>query len=51
MEQQVTLVTIMWPDTKQIEEGVELKRTDTEIYFRSLWDGSINWVPAKLEVK
>ena len=38
-------VTILWPDTKQVEEGVEMNRDASRILFHSNWDGTINWVP------
>jgi hypothetical protein len=43
--------TICWPDTGQIEEGVEMNRNSESILFHSNWDGSINWVPKKYEIK
>jgi hypothetical protein len=38
-------VTVIWPDTKQVEEGVEMNRDASRILFHSNFDNSINWVP------
>ena len=44
-------VKIQWPDTKQIEEGVEMNRKPDAILFHSNWDSTINWVPKEYILK
>lgn len=38
-------VFVEWADTKHIEEGTQLDESDTEILFKSIEDGTVNWVP------
>lgn len=41
------LIKLLWPDTKQVESGYVEGENDEAILFRSLDDGSVNWVPKK----
>jgi hypothetical protein len=58
-EEFIMKVKIKWPDTLQVEEGIqEDEKLDTrvdsnedEILFRSDFDGTVNWIPKRYLIK